>query len=104
MRRLIDKDDTLKMIADTISLYGTGTKVESEILSIVSKIPCEEPWNIVKSTLNELERKEEKLYSDYCDTTARLKAINKIAKSSQKPNQKIDGIKLLAEMEVEDDY
>lgn len=43
MRRLIDKDDTLKIIADTISLYGTGTKVESEILNIVSKIPCEEP-------------------------------------------------------------
>ena len=39
MRRLIDKDDTLKIIADTISLYGTGTKVESEILSIVSKLP-----------------------------------------------------------------
>lgn len=58
MRRLIDRDDTLKIIADTISLYGTGTKVESEILSIVSKIPYEEPY------------------------------------------QKIDGIKLLAEMEV----
>lgn len=43
MSNLIDKDDTLKIIADTISLYGTGTKVESEILSIVSKIPCEEP-------------------------------------------------------------
>ena len=39
MRRLIDKDDTLKIIADTISLYGTGAKVESEILSIVSKLP-----------------------------------------------------------------
>lgn len=100
MSNLIDKDNTLKIIADTISLYGTGTKVESEILSIVSKIPCEEPWNIVKSTLNELERKEEKLYSDYCDTTARLKAINKIAKSSQKPKRMIDGIKPLAELEV----
>ena len=58
MRRLIDRDDTLKIIADTISLYGTETKVESEILSIVSKIPYEEQY------------------------------------------QKIDGIKLLAEMEV----
>lgn len=98
MRRLIDKDNTLKIIADTISMYGTGTKVETEILNIVSKIPCEEPWNTVKSTLSELEKKEEKLYSNYCDTTARLKAINKIAKSSQKPRQKIDGIKSLAEM------
>ncbi len=43
MRRLIDKDDTLKIIADTISLYGTGAKVESEMLSIVSKIPSAEP-------------------------------------------------------------
>ena len=43
MRNLIDKDDTLKIIADTISLYGTGTKVESEILNIVSKIPSAEP-------------------------------------------------------------
>lgn len=37
------RDDTLKIIADTISLYGTGTKVESEILSVVSKIPSAEP-------------------------------------------------------------
>lgn len=72
MRRLIDRDDTLKIIADTISLYGTGTRVESEILSIVSKIPCEEPWNIVKSTLNELERKEEKLYSDFSELEKRI--------------------------------
>ena len=43
MRRLIDKDDTLKIIADTISLHGTGTKVESEILSVVSNIPSAEP-------------------------------------------------------------
>lgn len=43
MSDLIDKDDTLKIIADTVSLYGTGTKVESEILSIVSKIPSAEP-------------------------------------------------------------
>lgn len=38
--------------------------------------------------------------ADYCDATARLKAINKIAKSSQAPTQKIDGIKPLAEVGV----
>lgn len=43
----IDRDDTLKIIADTISLYGTGTKVESEILSVVSKIPSAEPKTAV---------------------------------------------------------
>lgn len=100
MRNLIDKNDTLKIIADTISLYGTGAKVESEILSIVSNIPSAEPWDIVKTMLKELEQKEERLYSDYCDATASLKVISKIAKSSQTPKQKIDGIKPLAEMEV----
>ena len=59
-----------------------------------------DPWSAIKAILNELERKQEKLYADYCDATARLKAVDKIAKSSQKPNQKIDGIKPLAEMEV----
>lgn len=39
MSDLIKLDDTLKIICDTIALYGTGARVESEILSIVSKIP-----------------------------------------------------------------
>ncbi len=67
----------------------------------INALPSVEPsWDIVKTMLRELEQKEEKLCADYCDATARLKAISKIAKSSQKPNKKIDGIKSLAEMEV----
>lgn len=60
----------------------------------------EDPWSAVRTTLNELERKQEKLYTDYCDATARLKAINRIVESSQSQKQKIDGIKPLAEMVV----
>lgn len=64
----------------------------------VRTAPSAESWDVVKAILNELEQKEEKLYADHCDATARLKAINKIAKSNQAPTQKIDGIKPLAEI------
>ena len=66
----------------------------------VRTAPPVELWSAVGDILKELEQKEEKLCSDYCDATARLKAINKIVDSKQKPNQKIDGIKPLAELEV----
>ena len=66
----------------------------------IENIPSAEPWSAIRTMLNELERKQEKLYADYCDVTARLKAINKIAESDQTPNRKIDGIKPLAELEV----
>ena len=72
----------------------------TDAYNLICQLPSVEPWDIVKRMLNELEQKEERLYSDYCDATARLNAINKIAESDQKPNQKIDGIKPLAEMEV----
>lgn len=39
MPELIRKDDTLKIIADTIFLYGTNSRVEKEIMRIVSQIP-----------------------------------------------------------------
>lgn len=70
---------------------------ESDAVEAISMLPSAEPWDIVKTALKELEQKEEKLWADYCDATARLKAISKIAESSQKPNQKIEGIKPLAE-------
>lgn len=54
----------------------------------------------LNTILKELKQNEEKLYTDYCDAIARLKAINKIVESSQAPRQKIDGIKPLAEMGV----
>ena len=75
---------------------------ESDAIEAISMLPSAEPWDIVKRMLNELEQKEERLYSDYCDATARLKAISKIAESDQTPNRKIDGIKPLAEMVVEE--
>ena len=54
MSDLIKLDDTLKIICDTIALYGTGARVESEILSIVSKIPSAEPnWIPVTERLPE---------------------------------------------------
>ena len=114
------KDDLISRqeAIDAIRVYMNGYKEhigkpdDSEvfahsrglILSIESSInalPSAEPsWDIVKTMLKELEQKEERLYSDYFDTTARLKAINKIAESSQTTKQKIDGIKPLAELEV----
>lgn len=77
---------------------------ESDAVEAISMLPSAEPWSAVRSILEELERKQERLYADYCDTTARLKAIDKIAKSNQTMKQKIDGIVPLAEQEVEDDY
>lgn len=62
--------------------------------------PSVESWDVVKDILKELEQKEEKLYADHCDATARLRAINKIVDSNQAPKKKVDGIKPLAEMEV----
>lgn len=70
------------------------------ITDLIFGVPSASSWSVVRAALNELKQKEEKLYADYCDTTARLKAINKIAESDQTPNRKIDGIKPLAEMEV----
>lgn len=66
----------------------------------VRTAPPVESWSAVKDILKELEQKEEKLYADHCDATARIKAIRKIAESSQQPKQKIDGIKPLVEPEV----
>lgn len=66
----------------------------------VRTAPPVESWSAVGDILKELEQKEEKLYADHCDATARLKAINKIIESSQTPKRKIDGIKPLAGMEV----
>ena len=50
--------------------------------------------------LNKLEKENEKLYTDYCDAMARLRAIQRIVESNQQPKQKIDGIKSLVELEV----
>lgn len=110
---LIDRNDLLESLgigdecdnckygeADTDG-YVFCTK-GSDFVDACEKIfdaPSVEPWSAIKTMLNELERKQEKLYADYCDTTARLKAISKIAESDQKPNQKIDGIKPLAELD-----
>ena len=55
-------------------------------------------WSAVKDILGNLERKEDFRNVVYCDATARLKAIGKIAESSQTPKQKIKGIKALADM------
>lgn len=66
----------------------------------IENIPSAEPWSAVRTILEELERKQERLYADYCDAKARLKAINKIAESGQAPKQMIDGIKSLTEVGV----
>ena len=76
----------------------------TDAYNLICQLPSAESWDIVKTALKELEQKEERIYSDYCDATARLKAIDKIAKSNQTMKQKIDGIVPLAEQEVEDDY
>lgn len=73
---------------------------ESDAVEAISMLPPTDPWSTVRNILEELKYENEKLYIAYCDVKARLKAIDKIAKSSQKPSQKIDGIKPLAEMEV----
>lgn len=85
---------------DAVNVGNLHPGIISSLKSIIEEIPSAEPWDIVKMILKELEQKEERLYSDYCDATARLNAINKIAGSDQTPNRKIDGIKPLAEMEV----
>lgn len=74
-----------------------SNKKRGIITDLISGVPSVEPWDIVKTMLKELEQKEERLYSDYCETTASLKAISKIAKSNQTMTQKIDGIVPLAE-------
>lgn len=56
---------------------------EADAIEAISMLPSAEPWDVVKTMLKELEQKEERLCSDYCDATARLKAIRKIAESSQ---------------------
>ena len=60
------------------------------------------PWNTIKTILDELEHENEKLLIDYRDAMARIEAINKIVDSNQTPKKKIDGIKPLAEMVGED--
>lgn len=104
MNDLISKKNLIKSIDYIGTPGGIWAKpfeaYKEAFKEFVKGMPSAEPWDIVKRMLNELEQKEEKLYSDYCDATARLKAINKIAGSDQTPNRKIDGIKPLAEMEV----
>lgn len=73
---------------------------ECDAIEAISMLPSEDPWSVVRTILEELKYENEKLLIAYCDVKARLKAIDKIAKSSQKPSQKINGIKPLAEMEV----
>lgn len=92
---VINRQDAINAI-----IAHDGTMDKSVAKRILIQLPSADPWDIVKTMLKELEQKEERLYSDYRDTTARLKAINKIAESSQPPKQKIDGIKPLAELEV----
>lgn len=83
------------------SRYFSAERIihESDAIEAISMLPSAEPWDVVKTMLKELEQKEERLYSDYCDATARLKAISKIAESSQTPKQKIEGIWPLAQQE-----
>lgn len=105
MSDLIDREEALTALRDTLKSGGKSKglrPVTFEMICAIKSLPSAEPWVTVKTMLRELEQKEERLYSDYCDATAKLKAINKIARSSQKPNQKINGINALAEMEVEE--
>lgn len=90
-----------RQMAIDAMISQNGVVDKSVAKRILIQLPSVEPsLEIVKTMLKELEQKEERLYSDYRDTTARLKAINKIAKSNQTPKRKIDGIKSLAELEV----
>lgn len=43
MGDLISRDDTLKITADTFFLYGTNSKAEREIISLISRMPSAEP-------------------------------------------------------------
>lgn len=85
---------------DDSEVFAHARGLIVSIKSSINALPSAEPWDIVKTMLKELEQKEERLYSDYRDTKARLNAISKIVESSQKPNQKIAGIKPLAKTEV----
>lgn len=51
MAELIRKDDTLKIIADTIFLYGTNSRVEKEIIRIVSQIPTVDVLQLFNSMI-----------------------------------------------------
>lgn len=52
----------------------------------------------IRDLLTEVERNDELIRTAYSDTQARIKAIEKIANSSQSPKQKLAGIKPLADM------
>ena len=94
-------EDELQGIYVSWAVWGHGGVAKAKPVEEQKKEKWEEdPWSAIRTMLNELEQKQERLYANYCDSTARLKAINKIAKSGQKPNQKVNGIKPLAEMEV----
>lgn len=98
MSDLISRKEAIKAIENVPQGNWLNIRYSEEI----ERLPSVDPWNAVKTLLNELEQKVEKLHADYCDATARLKAISKIAESDQTPNRKIDGIKPLAEMVVEE--
>lgn len=66
----------------------------------IMMLPSVDPWSTVRNILEELKYENEKLYIDYCDAMARIRAISKIVESNQAPQQKIEGIKPLAELEV----
>lgn len=106
MSDLISRKDVIEYLMINMNWIEEGERVEDSdkkrgiITDLISGVPSVEPWSAVKILLNELEQKVEKLHADYCDATARLKAISKIAESDQKPKQKIDGIKPLAELDV----
>lgn len=82
--------------------YALNQKDKSVTPNDIMRFPSAEPWSAIKTLLNELEQKEERIYSDYCDATARLKAIDKIAKSNQTMKRRIDGIVPLAERRTND--
>lgn len=103
MNDLISRNYILKIIEMWMEVPSYSESERNIMRAIdyeVRTAPSADPWNTVKKILDELKYENEKLLVDYCDTTARLRAINKIAKSTQKPNQKIAGIKPLAELEV----
>ena len=92
------KDHIGKPNDSEVYAYSRGLILSIEMS--INALPSAEPWDVVKTMLKELEQKEERLCSDYCDAIARLKAIRKIVESSQTPKRMIDGIKPLAEMEA----
>lgn len=97
------KSDSFTQQTNVMLWYAIKNIMEEIVKMKECKIApstVEDHWSAIRTMLNELERKQERLYADYCDATARLKAINKIAESGQAPKQKIDGIKPLAELEA----